>query len=75
MEWVALVIAAVSLAAAVVFAVRLSRANAAVARFEVSYVTTGGPRPLPIGAGLVLYRVVQEALTNVLKHAGPGPQA
>jgi len=42
---------------------------------NVSYVTTGTPRPLPIGAGLTLYRVVQEALTNVLKHAGPGPTA
>lgn len=41
----------------------------------VSYVTTGTPRPLPIGAGLALYRIAQEGLTNVLKHAGPAASA
>lgn len=40
---------------------------------RVSLVRVGQQRTLPPGAGLTVYRVCQEALTNVLKHAGPDP--
>ena len=31
----------------------------------------GDPRPLPVGLELSAFRIIQEALTNILKHAGP----
>jgi signal transduction histidine kinase len=42
------------------------------AGLEIAYVRLGATRPLPVGLGLTVYRVAQEALTNVLKHGGPG---
>lgn len=43
------------------------------AGIKASLVRTGTERLLPPGAGLTLYRVCQESLTNVLKHAGADP--
>lgn len=40
---------------------------------RVSLVRMGTARRLPPGIGLTVYRICQEALTNVLKHAGPAP--
>jgi signal transduction histidine kinase len=37
----------------------------------VRFTLEGVPQVLPGGAGLAAYRVIQESLTNVRKHAGP----
>ncbi|WP_242909460.1 sensor histidine kinase [Actinomadura terrae] len=41
------------------------------AGLRVEYRASGAPVPLPAGTELAAYRVVQEAFTNTLKHAGP----
>jgi signal transduction histidine kinase len=42
------------------------------AGLDVSLATDGVSSELPARVDLFAYRIVQEALTNVLKHAGPG---
>jgi signal transduction histidine kinase len=41
------------------------------AGLPVDFTVDGDPLSLPTGQELAIYRIVQEALTNVMKHAGP----
>ena len=50
-------------------------ANVRDAGLSVSLVRMGTARALPPGAGLTIYRIAQESLTNILKHGGPNTNA
>jgi len=45
------------------------------AGLPVTYRVSPGARALPAGIQVTLFRIVQEALTNTLKHAGPSATA
>jgi signal transduction histidine kinase len=45
-------------------------AGAGRAGLEVHVETDGPQRPLPVGTDLAAYRIIQESLTNVARHAG-----
>ncbi|GAA3618532.1 signal transduction histidine kinase [Lentzea atacamensis] len=49
--------------------------NARAAGVPVRLEITGDVDDLPAGVGLSIYRIVQEALTNTIKHAGAGSTA
>lgn len=46
-------------------------ANARAAGVVAELSIDGTPRPLPPGIDLAVYRIVQEAVTNTIKHAAP----
>ena len=45
--------------------------QAAAAGLPVRTETEGQVRPVPFGVDVAAFRIIQEALTNVARHAGP----
>ncbi|WP_211240881.1 sensor histidine kinase [Hamadaea tsunoensis] len=50
-------------------------AQLAAAGVAVDFAESGERGAVPTAVGLAVYRIVQEALTNTVKHAGPGATA
>jgi signal transduction histidine kinase len=49
---------------------RLPELASGTAGIAVKVITDGSPRPMPTGVDVAAYRIIQEALTNSVRHSG-----